>query len=61
MVGEQARDLYQDAQEMLKKIIDERWLRAKAVIGFFPANAINDDDIALYRFEGDSRRSQSRH
>ena len=53
VVGEQARDLYQDAQAMLKKIVDERWLRAKAVIGFFPANAIGDDDIALYQFEHD--------
>ena len=54
VVGEHARDLYRDAQAMLKKIVDERWLRAKAVIGFFPANAINDDDIALYRLEGDA-------
>ena len=53
VVGEHARDLYRDAQAMLKKIIDERWLQAKAVIGFFPANAISDDDIALYRFEGE--------
>ena len=54
VVGEHARDLYRDAQVMLQKIIDERWLRAKAVIGFFPANAINDDDIALYSFDGDT-------
>ena len=59
VVGEHARDLYRDAQAMLKKIVDERWLRAKAVIGFFPANAIGDDDIALYQFEGDREdRSQ---
>ncbi len=60
VVGEHARDLYQDAQAMLEKIIDERWLQAKAVIGFFPANAISDDDIALYQFEEDSedRRQQ---
>ena len=54
VVGEHARDLYRDAQAMLKKIVDERWLRAKAVIGFFPANAISDDDIALYQFEGNN-------
>ncbi len=59
VVGEHARDLYRDAQAMLKKIVDERWLRAKAVIGFFPANAINDDDIALYQYAGDDEdRSQ---
>ena len=59
VVGEHARDLYRDAQAMLKKIIDERWLQAKAVIGFFPANAISDDDIALYQFDGDHEdRSQ---
>ena len=52
VVGEHARSLYEDAQQMLRRIIDERWLQAKAVIGFFPANAISDDDIALYPFEG---------
>ena len=54
VVGEHARDLYRDARAMLQKIINERWLRAKAVIGFFPANAINDDDIALYQFDGNT-------
>ncbi len=59
VVGEHARDLYRDAQVMLKKIVDERWLQAKAVVGFFPANAISDDDIALYQFAGgDEDRSQ---
>ena len=52
VVGEHARSLYEDAQQMLRRIIEERWLQAKAVIGFFPANAISDDDIALYPFEG---------
>ena len=61
VVGEQAQDLFKDAQAMLKKIIDERWLQAKAVVGFFPANAINDDDIALYHTDGDNEdRSQVR-
>ncbi len=52
VVGEQARALYQDAREMLKKIIDEKWLTAKGVIGFFPANTIHDDDTAVYQFNG---------
>ena len=52
VVGEHARSLYEDAQQMLRRIIDERWLQAKAVIGFFPASAVSDDDIALYQFEG---------
>ena len=47
-VGEHARSLYADAQAMLKKIIAEKWLTARAVIGFFPANQVRDDDIELY-------------
>jgi 5-methyltetrahydrofolate--homocysteine methyltransferase len=50
--GEVARNLFADAQEMLKKIIDERWFNPRAVIGFWPANAVGDD-IALY--SGESR------
>jgi len=48
VVGEQARKVYADGQAMLKKIIEGRWLTANAVIGLFPANSVNDDDIALY-------------
>ncbi|MGE0810506.1 MAG: methionine synthase [Immundisolibacter sp.] len=47
IVGEQARQLFADAQAMLKRIVDERWLRARAVIGLFPANA-RGDDTELY-------------
>ena len=50
VVGETATKLYQDAQAMLKTIIDEKWLTARAVIGFYPANSINDD-IEVYRDE----------
>ncbi len=46
--GEQARHLFADAQIMLDRITTERWLTARGVIGFFPANRIGDDDIALY-------------
>ncbi|NHN39322.1 methionine synthase [Pseudomaricurvus alcaniphilus] len=48
VVGEAARNLFADAQAMLKKIIDEGLLKARAVIGFWPANTIEHDDIALY-------------
>ncbi|HEX4636084.1 MAG TPA: methionine synthase, partial [Rhizomicrobium sp.] len=51
-VGKVARDLYADAQKMLKKIVDENWLTARAVIGFWPANS-SDDDILVY---GDKAR-----
>ncbi|MGU3495566.1 methionine synthase [Xanthobacteraceae bacterium A53D] len=51
LVGEAARNLFADAQAMLKKIIDEKWVTAKAVIGFWPANTVGDD-IVLFRDEG---------
>jgi 5-methyltetrahydrofolate--homocysteine methyltransferase len=50
--GEAARQLYDDAQEMLKQIVTERWFDPKAIIGFWPANAVGDD-IRLYT--GESR------
>lgn len=49
--GEEARKLYNDAQAMLDKIISENWLQAKAVIGLFPANSVNDDDVEIYADE----------
>jgi 5-methyltetrahydrofolate--homocysteine methyltransferase len=53
--GEEARKLFGDAQEMLKKIIAEKWISANAVVGFFPANTVNDDDIYIY--DDEDRRS----
>jgi len=47
VVGEQATDLFNDAQKMLSKIVSEKWLTAKGILGIFPANTINDDDILL--------------
>ncbi|MDH6232008.1 5-methyltetrahydrofolate--homocysteine methyltransferase [Mesorhizobium soli] len=41
--GPAARQLFDDAQAMLKKIIEEKWFAPKAVIGFWPANAVGDD------------------
>jgi 5-methyltetrahydrofolate--homocysteine methyltransferase len=55
VVGEQARKVLADGQAMLQKIIDGRWVTANAVIGLYPANSVNDDDIALYT---DASRSQ---
>ena len=51
VVGEAASNLYADAQKMLNTLIDERWLQARAVIGFFPANTVADDDISVYADE----------
>ena len=45
--GTEAQKLFEDAQNMLKKIIDEKWLTANAVIGIYPANTVNDDDIEI--------------
>ncbi|MBV2183241.1 MAG: B12-binding domain-containing protein, partial [Rhizobium sp.] len=45
--GEAARQLYDDAQAMLAKIISEKWFRPRAVVGFWPANTVGDD-IRLY-------------
>jgi 5-methyltetrahydrofolate--homocysteine methyltransferase len=50
--GEAARSLFADAQAMLEKIVSENWVTAKAVVGFWPANA-EGDDIVL--FENDAR------
>lgn len=49
--GEEARKLFADAQKMLQQIIDEKWLRANAVIGIYPANATDSDDIEVYEDE----------
>jgi 5-methyltetrahydrofolate--homocysteine methyltransferase len=50
VVGQEATRLYEDAQVMLKKIIAEKWLTAKAAYGIFPANSVNDD-IEIYKDE----------
>ena len=55
-VGEAASALFGDAQQMLDKVIEEQWLQARAVIGFWPANSDGADDILL--FEDDARSEQ---
>jgi 5-methyltetrahydrofolate--homocysteine methyltransferase len=53
--GGAARQLYDDAQAMLTRIVEERWFNPKAVIGFWPANAVGDD---IRLFTGESRRDE---
>ena len=50
VIGEAARDLFDDAQAMLKRIVDEKWLEAKSVCGLWPA-ATDGDDVLLYADE----------
>tara|TARA_Y100000815_G_scaffold275789_1_gene317688 strand:+ start:5387 stop:8095 length:2709 start_codon:yes stop_codon:yes gene_type:complete len=47
VVGNQARELFADAQTILHKILDEKSLSAKAIYGIFEANTVNDDDIEI--------------
>jgi 5-methyltetrahydrofolate--homocysteine methyltransferase len=54
VVGEQATSLFADAQKMLYQLIQENWLTAKGILGIFPANTINDDDIQLTTDNGQS-------
>jgi 5-methyltetrahydrofolate--homocysteine methyltransferase len=54
VVGKAARPLYNDAQAMLQRIVGEKWLKARAVIGFWPANAV-DDDIEIYADDSRAR------
>ncbi len=48
VVGEEATKLFVEANAMLKKIVDEKWLEARAVWGIFPANQGTEDDIIIY-------------
>lgn len=50
VVGEAARSLFSDAQAMLKDIVEQKWLKASAVLGFWPA-ASNENDVILYSDE----------
>ena len=58
--GEEARKLFDDAQAMLKQILDEKWLSANAVVGLFPANAVGDD-IEIYTDESRSEVRTTLH
>jgi len=51
VVGDAATKVFAEAQAMLRKIIDGRWLSASGVIALMPANTVNDDDIEIYTDE----------
>ncbi|MDH5747984.1 MAG: methionine synthase [Rhodospirillales bacterium] len=54
--GEAARHLFDDAQAMLARIVEEKWLCARAVVGFWPANSVGHDDVDLYSGEDRTQR-----
>ncbi len=58
VVGEAATSLFNDATTMLDRIIDEKWLQARAVVGFYPANATDHDDVLVY---ADEQRDKVAH
>jgi 5-methyltetrahydrofolate--homocysteine methyltransferase len=51
VVGESATNVYREAQALLKKVIEGRWLSANGVMAILPANSVNDDDIEIYTDE----------
>jgi 5-methyltetrahydrofolate--homocysteine methyltransferase len=55
IVGEAARDLFDDARAMLKRIVEEKWFTARGVVGFWPARADGDDIVV---FEDDTRETE---
>lgn len=55
VVGEQATELFADAKALLKKVIDGKLLKAKAIFGLFNANMVNDDDIEIYDESGETQ------
>lgn len=48
IVGESARRVLSDGQRMLRRLVEGRWLTAHGVVGLYPANSVNDDDIEIY-------------
>lgn len=61
VVGEAARNVFRDAQVMLARLVDERWIRARAVFGLFPAGSVDHDDIAILAPDGSGRRLGTWH
>ncbi len=60
VIGVEARKLFDDAQDMLKKIINEEWLTARAVVGFFPANS-DGDDVVVYTDDTRTEKKETLH
>ncbi|MND62378.1 Methionine synthase [compost metagenome] len=61
VVGTEAKKLFADAQVLLKRIVDEKLLTARAVIGFWPANSVGHDDIELYIDDSRSEKLTTIH
>ena len=61
VVGIEATQLFADAKAMLKTLLDEKWLTAKAVLGFFPANSNGLDDVFLYPKDSDKSHTSLHH
>lgn len=61
VVGKEAKKLFNEAQSLLRRIIDEKWLTADAVIGIFPANTIERDSTELYKDESRTEVLQTLH
>ena len=61
VVGKQATELFADAKALLKRIIDEKLLTAKAIFGLFEANTINDDDIEISLPKGHAELAEASH
>ena len=61
VVGTEAVRVYADGQRMLKRLVEGRWLTANGVMAFYPANMVNDDDIALYTDETRSQVAMTWH
>ncbi|SMO36700.1 methionine synthase [Solitalea koreensis] len=61
VVGKEATKLLTDAKKLLQRIIDNKELTARAVIGFWPANTVNDDDIELYADDNRTKKLTTIH
>ena len=61
VVGAEAQRVFSDGKRMLQRLIEGRWLTANAVVGLYPANTVNDDDIELYTDESRSQVAMTWH
>ena len=61
VVGTEAQRVFSDGKRMLQRLIEGRWLSANAVVGLYPANTVNDDDIELYTDESRSQVAMTWH
>ena len=61
IVGAEAQRVFSDGKRMLQRLIEGRWLSANAVVGLYPANSVNDDDIELYTDESRSQVAMTWH